>query len=380
MNERRQTARDVALEEVRKVPVDWLTLDPLNPRLGVPDGPVQDQWIIAQLYRADDLGELLESIAANGYLDIEPLIVLLDGDRLCVLEGNRRLAAIQLFRDPGLVGRIHEAERVQITLPEIADRHRLSLEMASVYRVAERNAARSFLGFKHINGAARWTSYAKAKFAADWHRDGVPLEEIARRIGDRHDTIRRMVSAIYVLEQAKERGLFDIQDRMAPRFNFSHLYTALSRGPYKKFLGLDGSGAHGEADDVPVPLDKMKELAEVLTWLYGSRADDVQPVVQTQNPDIKRLGEVIEHVEGIEMLRAGESLSDAHESIQPAASRFSSALLRARGELRDASNSLRGFDGRAVSLLGVAADIKETAQTVYDRMQTKAKEVGADTE
>ncbi len=378
-----KVAQRLPLERVGRVSVDSLKLDPNNPRFGLADGPVQDETIIAHLYRADDLGELLESVAANGYLDIEPLIVLLDGECLCVLEGNRRLAAIRLFRDPGLVDRIRESEGIRITLPDFPDHHRTSLETVSVYRVQERRAARSFIGFKHINGAARWTSYAKARFAANWNRDGVPLEEISRRIGDRHDTIRRMVNAICVLDQAKAHEVFDTQDRMVPRFNFSHLYTALSRAPYKKFLGLDRAGAHGatvETVDFPVPADRMSELREVLVWLYGSRQDDVQPVVQSQNPDIKHLGEVIEHAEGLAMLRAGQSLSAAHESIQPASSRFSSALLRARGELREASNSLRGFDGREASLVGVAADIREAAETVHDRMQTKANEVVADME
>ena len=46
------------------------------------------------------------------------------------------------------------------------------------------------------------------------------------------------------------------------------------------------------------------------------------------------------------VLRARGSLFEAHASIQPADSRFSEALLRARKEIREASNSLRGFDGR----------------------------------
>ena len=114
----------------------------------------------------------------------------------------------------------------------------------SVYRVASREDARSFIGFKHINGAAKWDSYAKAKFAADWYRDGaVSLTEIASQIGDKHDTVKRMVNAIYVLEQAQKAEIFRIDDRVNPRFSFSHLYTALSRAPYMEFLGLDSAWA-----------------------------------------------------------------------------------------------------------------------------------------
>ena len=59
----------------------------------------------------------------------------------------------------------------------------------SVYPVANREDARSYIGFKHINGAAKWDSYAKAKFRSliGTVTGGVSFSEIAARIGDNHD-------------------------------------------------------------------------------------------------------------------------------------------------------------------------------------------------
>ena len=369
------------LASVTTVPVEWLVLDHRNPRLMSVDGATTDEEIIAQLYRAEDLGELLQSIAANGYMDIEPLIVLEQDGRLIVLEGNRRLAAIRLFREPDLVTRVSERGRIRLRLPDITDQYRRTLDRVSVYRVGSRGDARSFIGFKHINGAAKWESYAKARFAADWYRSGdVSLADIADRIGDNHDTIKRMVNAIYVLEQAKDADIFKIDDRMNPRFNFSHLYTALSRAPYMQFLGLDTAWSRYDPSPDPVPGDSVNGLSEVLRWIYGSREDSVVPVVQSQNPDIKRLGEVLASAEGLAVLRTTGSLSDAHASIQPADRKFSEALLRARQEIREASNSLRGFDGRDVSLVGIAEDISETAQAIHDRMKKKVRDTALESE
>ena len=225
----------MALEATTKVPVERLRLDRANPRLDGEVAEASDERIIARLYRSAELDELLQSISANGYLDIEPLIVMRDGDDdgLIVLEGNRRLATLRLLREPVLVSRIAAAESTRIAVPEIDDEVRQTLNEVSVYLVANRERARAFIGFKHINGPQKWDAYAKARFAADWYRrgraDGIGLEQIAQAIGDRHDTIKRMVSAIYVLEQAQEEGLFDIEDRLPPKFSFSHLYTALSR-------------------------------------------------------------------------------------------------------------------------------------------------------
>ena len=354
------------------VPVEWLKLDSHNPRLIAVGEETTDVQIIAQLYRSEDLDELLESIATNGYLDIEPLIVLEDNDRLIVLEGNRRLAAIRLFREPDLASRVFEAGRVRITVPPIFDQYRGTLDHVSVYRVASREEAWPFIGFKHINGAAKWESYAKAKFAADWYRSGgVTLADIASRIGDKHATVKRMVNAIYVLEQAHDKGKFSIDDRARERFNFSHLYTALSRAPYMQFLGLGSAWSSYEPKPNPVPSDSLERLQEILRWLYGSREDNVSPVVESQNPDIKYLGDVLLSSEGLTVLRLTGSLTEAYASTQPAGRKFSEALLRARREIREASNNLRGFDGQDSALVEIAEDISETAQAIHDRMKKK---------
>lgn len=369
----------VPLTTVTKVPVERLRLDSLNPRLFTVGDKSSDIDIIAQLYRSEDLSELLQSIAANGYLDIEPLIVLEENGFLTVLEGNRRLAAIRLLETPDLTKQISERTRVRITIPNFPENFRDTIREVSVYRVSTRADARSFIGFKHINGAAKWRSYAKARFAAEWYRGGgTTLEEIAAQIGDNHATIKRMVNGIYVLEQAENADIFHLSDGAIPRFNFSHLYTALSRTPYMLFLGLEEAWTRFDPKQDPIPKENLDRLREVLRWLYGSKESDIRPVILSQNPDIRRLGEVLENPEALTELRASRSLDEAHFSTAPANQRFSESLIRARSEVRDASNNLRGFDGREQSLVGIAEDILETARALHARMAEKVKEVEAD--
>ena len=346
--------------EVTRVPVEWLKLDAGNPRLTGVGDIATDEDIIAHLYRAEDLGELLQSIAANGYMDIEPFIVWEEEEGyFTVLEGHRSLGAIRLFREPGLAGRISKRKSSKIQVPAIPEEHRSTLGQISVYRVAGREDAASFIGFKHINGAARWSSYAKAKFAARWYKEGdISLAEISNHIGDRHATVKRMVNAVYVLEQAEAAGIFDIEDRTNPRFSFSHLYTALARPDYRKYFGLDAT--KWSTDDPrpnPVPDDRKDHLAEVLKWIYGSKRDDVDPVVKSQNPDIRRLGAVLESSDGLAVLRASQSLDEAHDSTQPAGPKFLEALLLARRQIREALHHLRGFDGQDTSFLDIAEDV-----------------------
>lgn len=365
------------LDATTKVPVDELRFDRFNPRLLGQSADASDEFIIAQLYRSAELDELLQSVSTNGYLDIEPLIVVADsnGAGLVVLEGNRRLATLRLLREEDLTRRIRRSENLRIKVPPVDESLRSSFDKVSVYRVVNRESARSFIGFKHINGAAKWDSYAKARFAADWYRNGgVSLEEISRAIGDRHDTIKRMVSAIYVLEQAKDENRFDLEDRITRKFNFSHLYTALSRSQYMSYLGIDTGWARYDPEPNPVPQQNLDQLKKVLVWIYGSKADSSEAVVRSQNPDIKHLGEVIVHTEALHVLETTGDLGQAHESTEPADRRFTASLIRARSEIRDASASLRAYDGQDKSLLDIAEDVKETAETVYQRMSKKFRE------
>ena len=329
--------------------------------------------------RAEDLSELLQSIAANGYLDIEPLVVLREGQKLTVLEGNRRLAAIRLFERPSLADQISKRERLRISIPTLPDHFRSTFQEVSVYRVESRADARSFIGFKHINGAAKWQSYAKATFAAEWYKDKrTSLKDIAAQIGDRHDTIKRMVNAIYVLEQAEEAEVFHLSDRTNPRFNFSHLYSALSRASYMRFLGLEEAWSRYDPGENTVAQEKLGNLGEVLKWLYGSQDENIDPVIQSQNPDIRRLGEVLESPEGLHILRTTRSLREALLSTGPASQRFSESLVQARREVREAFNNLRGFDGQDEALVGIAEDISVTAQAMVTHMRKKAKEIKAE--
>ena len=369
------------LDATTKVSVERLRLDRRNPRLSGDAEQSSDESIIARLYRAAELDELLQSISANGYLDIEPLVVTPEagGNGLVVLEGNRRLAALRLLREPDLSKKIASSpEKLRITVPPIDKAVRSTIDAVSVYTVASRDRARSFIGFKHINGPAKWDAYAKARFAADWYKTGKPkgvgLDEIARAVGDKHDTVKRMVSAIYVLDQAAGNGLFEIEDRFTKKFSFSHLYTALGRSPYMEYLDLGAQWARYDPSPDPVPSGKLDALRSVLVWIYGSKKDDTPPVVQSQNPDVKRLGEVLVNTEAHHVLEETCDLDAAYASTEPVNTRLTASLIRARDAIREAAGSLRAYDGQDRSLLDIAEDVQETAQSVHLTMKKKFRD------
>ena len=141
-----------------------------------------------------------------------------------------------------------------------------------------------------------------------------------------------------------------------------------------EFLGLGSAWTSYDPQPNPVPGHKVDALVEVLRWVYGSKEQECEPVIRSQNPDIKDLGQVLLNNEGLTVLRTTNSLAQAVASITPPSQRLSESLLKARSAIREAANSLRGFDGKDQALIDIAEDVSESAQTVHQRMRKKKAE------
>ncbi|MDY0035565.1 MAG: hypothetical protein RBS05_06610 [Zoogloea oleivorans] len=361
-------------EPTRGCPIELLQFDRTNPRLVTGDEyeTASDEDIISALNEIASLDELITSITTNKYLDLEPLIVLGDAEGpFRVLEGNRRLATIKLISDSDL------AKRCRISLPKNINPFVISsLQTVTIWRVASESDAQAFIGFKHINGPHRWDAYAKARFVSDWYKremaNGLTVDAIARQLGDDNDTIRAYISGIFVLEQAEKGRLFKISDRYnRGKFAFSHLYTALNRSEYQDFLGLESGWNKSPAVD-PVARKNEDKLKEVLKYMYGSKQDGFAPLVRSQNPDLKQVGEVITHPVALERIRAGASLSMAYTEVRPAYEVFSEALGQAHLKLQQAVDAIPKYTGEE-SLLPIAAEIVDLADTLITMMKKKAK-------
>jgi hypothetical protein len=362
-----------ALRSAVRFPTRDLQFDTLNPRFTEDHslGKASDADVIEFLLTTADLGELVHSIASNGYIDIEPLVVMEDRKKIVVLEGNRRLAAIKILSDPKY------AKLFGGPLPDMTPKNQTTLEQVTVYRVPDRESARDFIGFKHINGPHRWDSLAKARFAAEWYKrertQGTTLKDISRKMGDRHDTIQRMVAAIFVLDQAKKEGVFDLRDRAPERpFAFSHLYTALTRPGYRTYLDLDSDWREEDPQPNPVPKKAVSHLKEVLVWLYGSKKDGIDPIVTSQNPHVKELGAILENPKARAILVSTQNRAKAYRAVETPARQFEKDLIDAHMSAESALGSVNEYDGDP-SLLEISSGLKGKAEVIYQEMNKLTK-------
>ena len=193
-----------------------------------------------------------------------------------VIEGNRRLAAVKLLLKP-------EAAREQgWGCSQAAQAGACSPSRTAGDRDAQSRGFVALLGLQATSTVPpKWSSYAKAQYIASVHRDyDVPLRR--HRSADRESpqTVQRLYRGFMVIEQAERAKVYRARRQVSNTVRLLPSLYGLDYTGISGFLGL--TDAHAESTD-PVPQDKLRELGELCTWLYGDKRDGRAPLVQRQN-------------------------------------------------------------------------------------------------
>lgn len=357
----------LAQGKIEWIPVEQLRFDTQNPRLaelGIADGLSESEVlkILWQQLAADEI--VMSIVAAGGFFEHEPLFAQSTRTRnsYTVIEGNRRLAAVRLLREPELrqrIGAHHEA--FDEVTPQLLSR----LERLPVI-VTTREDIWQYIGFKHVNGPRPWGAKSKAEYIARIHEGmQVPLETIAKLIGDRHATVKRLYRGLAVLRQAEQEAVYNSGDCWSTRFPFSHLYTGLDYSGFQGFVGIKEETSYRPN---PVPRRRLPNLGELCVWLFGSKTADRRPLIRSQNPDLKMLDAALETQAGVDALRAHLPLETARDASLGDERLFRDALSRAKNALQEAyGKCVTGYDG-SKELLDLAQDIHDVAASLADQM------------
>lgn len=349
-----------------------LSLDPENPRIiefGLGHNPKQID-ILKALWEKMAVAEVAMSIAWNGYFEHEPLFIETVKTQHIVIEGNRRLAAVKLLLDASLRTKVGATDLPDID--KIDPRRRAELAELPGHLTTRRDLWR-YLGFKHVNGPATWGAYAKAQYIAKVRNEyGIPLNAIAQQIGDYNNTVERQYHGLMVVEQAEKAGVFQ-RDNVKRRrgFEFSHIYEGLSREGIQKFLGLT---RESRTKQDPVPGKNVKKLGELLQWLYGNNAKNIEPIMRTQAKDLDALSSVLLSKEGVSALRSGLSLDLARDAALGDEQLFKQSLSQCKLSLQDCVGLVTtGFDPSDDHSFSQAQSIEQLASDLVDSMQSKRR-------
>jgi hypothetical protein len=164
-----------------------LRLDTKNPRIPDVGRSLDQAELIAEMVEHDKVHELAKSIAKNGlYPNDLPITVREDGQD-CVIEGNRRVAALKLLLSPAAAPDETWQRRFRV-IAEGLDVSKLA--RIEVLVAPSRRAADQIVMSRHTVGEIEsWNPLMKAKFYQNLVSGGIAVDEIAGRYGVQHSDI-----------------------------------------------------------------------------------------------------------------------------------------------------------------------------------------------
>ena len=350
------------MEAIQKINVSMLYFDEKNPRLVEYGALKSEEDVIQVLWDNMAVNEIVMSILANGFFENEALYAVREDDKYVVVEGNRRLAAVKLILAPGAIkGMLKYAEK--ITKPLLDELK----EGLPVIVLDKREDAWRYIGFKHVNGAVKWDSYAKAEYIAQVHNDyKVSLDDIAEQIGDSNKITLKLYQGLMVLRQANCETNFKISDVYYNRVDFSHIYTAIMYEGFQKYLGIDIT----KHVDRPVANENLEKLEEVMFWVLGSKSKKIKPLIRSQNPDIRNLNQILLSQDAVQVLRATKDLDVAFDRSQDGNDVFHQSIVEAQMNLQKALSKISYYMGDE-SLLQTVINVADSADSLYKMMKEK---------
>jgi hypothetical protein len=325
------------LNVINDIGIDSLDLDPENPRFAGALGHNPSQKRILD-YIAENIGlkDLLSSMSHSGYYVSAPLIGVPKNGRITIVEGNRRLAtALLLLGDERASSQVNRAK----SHPLQAAREKL--EILPVLLVESREKVLPYLGMAHIVGNKTWDSHAKAAWAVnvlDQKLYPGGLAQIAEEIGDTNRTLERMVEAYRFVTQLQSSGRFVPESsvkkgRGSAVYPFSWVYTALQFASIREYLAFDTERGELITGRDPIPVSKLDEAAELLTWMFGNKDKNIEPRLDDSR-EIPDLAAAVTNRSQLSHMRLGMSLAESREAVRPPTARLTDGLVAAEEALK----------------------------------------------
>lgn len=298
--------------------------------------------MINYIATSTSIEDLMSAIAENGFFPGEPLIVIPDSGapgKYIVVEGNRRLSAVKLLRDPTL------CENPSARLREIASNAKHTVDRVPVIERQTREEILPYLGFRHITGVKQWEPLSKARYIKQlFDYTNANLDpmlryyEVARAIGSRRDHIKRNLDALAVYEIIKKNDFYGIEKLDEETIKFSVLSTALADERLGQFVGVS---IEDDGDTIPShPIInskslKNKEIKELTEWLYKKGEDKKTRVGESRN--LRELAAVVSSPKALEQFRMGAPLAVAYQLTSDITKDFLQLLYQVEAALIDAA-------------------------------------------
>jgi len=330
--------------------VDQLRFDPGNPRIAEALGrsPSQREMYDYLVSAEMEARELVPSFVVNGYLPYEPLIVRpAKRGTYTVLEGNRRLAALQSMRDS------------DDSVEQTAYRDKqLSSVPCMVFEGSDDDEL-AYLGLRHLSKTKDWSAAAKAAFVERILRRGRTLQDAARITNTGSPSLRSLLLTRRLFERAAALGM-ELPSHIEGELFFWHLGDAVRRSNTKRYLQIVESSNPLEQPDL-----NESRLEHLVTWLYGNAKTGETKLIRSIR-DIPDLDSCLANERATRSLEAGSSLEEAREELLSAGASVTGHLERAKKSVQRATAAISDVDRDGMGRVRSAREELQRALETFD--------------
>lgn len=216
---------------IKEVKIQNVFLDPQNIR--IPISLSSQNALIQDLFSNEDAFELVKSIAQYGLFPDELPIIIEEKNKMVVLEGNRRIAALKAMNEPDIVPAYKT---------KLLGYKKNAINSIKVVIAPDRESATTLIANKHtMNLRKPWKPLRQAYFYKSQIDNGKSIEELIKEYPD-NDIIR----FIKMLEMHKLAKAIDYSsDEVAEivhderKFAITNLDRMYSDPAIRSFLGIN---------------------------------------------------------------------------------------------------------------------------------------------
>lgn len=271
--------------EVRKLSVDAIRLDKQNPRLPEDMLNESQRSIIRYLIDEFKVLEIAKSITKNGFFINELPIAAKEGKHFVVVEGNRRITALKLLRNPDLA-----PPRKKHTYARLAENVDVNQwEKLSMYIAPTKESVAPILIARHGSEmTSPWLRIMKMRFLAGDVLRKVPYEEIADRYSVPLSEVRTAAVTMLLREMVRDADIDDVEkDKyLSEKFQTSTLTRFIETS---SFLSKSGLQVNGAALKYDIP---EHEFIQIILRIFK----DIEGEAITARNDVKERSKYISDI------------------------------------------------------------------------------------
>ncbi|WP_163358249.1 hypothetical protein [Dysgonomonas sp. 25] len=310
-----------------------LALDPENPRIPASKHNMDERDIIDYMLLEAATLELMQAIGENDFFRGEQLLVVPDGNKYKVLEGNRRLTSIKLLNEPEL------ASVKKASVKEIYDTAKFHPQHIPCLIFNSEEEIRKYLGFRHITGIKPWGLTEKSRYLYQLYKDqfqgddsiDVAVKDLAKKIGSRKDYVKRVIVAYEIYQIVEDEGFYRIKDLDDTTFYVGYIVDSLSRSHISAFLNVDMSSNN------PLKDINKANLKELIFWFFKKNDQD-KTRIKGKSGDLNKLNAILENTIASSAFREGKDLESAYELTDNIESRFFTSIQNSLNSLEQADS------------------------------------------